>query len=87
MFVFVYFHTCINIFCRFAFSAIWELTPDADIVTVKFGKSVIHSKASLTYAEAQLLIDDKNKNDPLTLGLRGLNRLAKVLKQKRIENG
>ncbi|XP_064637468.1 exosome complex exonuclease RRP44-like [Lineus longissimus] len=72
---------------RFAFSTIWEMTPDADIVNVKFAKSVIHSKASLTYAEAQLLIDDERKKDPLTCGLRGLNRLAKVLKRKRIENG
>lgn len=44
-------------------------------------------QAALTYAEAQMRIDDKDMNDEITLGLRGLNRLAKILKQKRIDNG
>ncbi|KAL5022343.1 hypothetical protein ScPMuIL_001498 [Solemya velum] len=72
---------------RFAFSVIWEMTHDAEIINTKFTKSVINSKASLTYAEAQMRIDDTKQNDPITVGLRGLNRLAKILKQKRIDNG
>ena len=43
--------------------------------------------AALTYAEAQILIDDKSRTDPLSEGLRGLNELAKKLKQRRIEAG
>jgi len=39
---------------RLAFSAIWELTPDAEIVNVRFTKSVIASKAAFTYEEAQI---------------------------------
>lgn len=45
------------------------------------------SQASLTYAEAQMRIDDASKNDDITKSLRGLNKLAKILKRKRIENG
>lgn len=30
-------------------------------------------------------IDDTNKNDDITESLRGLNRLAKIFKRKRIE--
>jgi exosome complex exonuclease DIS3/RRP44 len=41
----------------------------------------------MTNEVAQLLIDDPNKNDDITLGLRRLNYLAKKLKQKRMEQG
>uniref|UniRef100_A0A3B3TXL2 Exosome complex exonuclease RRP44 n=1 Tax=Poecilia latipinna TaxID=48699 RepID=A0A3B3TXL2_9TELE len=72
---------------RFAFSCIWEMNHKAEILKTRFTKSVINSKASLTYAEAQMRIDDANKNDDITESLRGLNKLAKILKKKRIENG
>jgi len=35
-----------------------ELTPEAEIVNVRFTKSVIASKAAFTYEEAQLRKDD-----------------------------
>jgi len=44
---------------RFAFSVVWELTPDAEEVSVEFFKSIIKSRHSFTYAEAQLRIDDR----------------------------
>lgn len=44
-------------------------------------------QASLTYAEAQMRIDDTSKNDDVTKSLRGLNKLAKILKRRRIEKG
>lgn len=72
---------------RLAFSAVWEMTPEGEVLSTVFHKSIIKSRAALTYAEAQARIDDKSKNDDLTLGLRGLNTLAKVLKAKRIANG
>nr|XP_023684750.1 exosome complex exonuclease RRP44 [Paramormyrops kingsleyae] len=74
-------------FHRLAFSCIWEVNQDAEILHTRFTKSVINSKASLTYAEAQMRIDDSNMNDDITKSLRGLNRLAKILKKKRIEKG
>ncbi|XP_045555508.1 exosome complex exonuclease RRP44 [Salmo salar] len=72
---------------RLAFSCIWEINDKAEIVQTRFTKSVINSKASLTYAEAQMRIDDANMNDDTTKSLRGLNRLAKILKKRRIEKG
>lgn len=72
---------------RFAFTVIWEMTDEAKILRKSFFKSIIKSKAALTYAEAQLKIDDKSKNDELTESLRLLNKLAKILKKQRIENG
>ncbi|XP_012678882.2 exosome complex exonuclease RRP44 [Clupea harengus] len=72
---------------RLAFSCIWEMNDNAEILNTRFTKSVINSKASLTYAEAQMKIDDRNMNDDITKNLRGLNKLAKILKAGRIEKG
>ena len=43
---------------RFAFSVIWTITPQADILDVQFCKSVIHSIAALTYGDAQAMLDN-----------------------------
>jgi len=72
---------------RLAFSCIWELTPEAEIVNVHFTKSVIRSKASLSYEEAQDRNDDERMNDNITKSIRILNGLAKKLKKKRIDSG
>lgn len=72
---------------RFAFSCIWEIDENANIIKTKFHKSVIKSKAALTYEEAQIIIDDKNVNDDVAKSLRLLNKLAKILRKRRQENG
>lgn len=72
---------------RFAFSCIWELDNDANVLKTKFHKSVIESKAAMTYEQAQLIIDDKNKNDDIAMSLRRLNSIAKILKRRRTEKG
>lgn len=36
-----------------------ELTPEAEIINVRFAKSIIASKAAFTYEEAQLRKDDR----------------------------
>ncbi|XP_075908327.1 exosome complex exonuclease RRP44-like [Petromyzon marinus] len=51
------------------------------------GVFIVSPQASLTYAEAQLMMDDAGRKDPVTSSLRGLNSLAKILKQRRIQNG
>jgi exosome complex exonuclease DIS3/RRP44 len=72
---------------RLAFSAVWELTPEADIVNVRFHKSVIASKAAFTYEEAQLRKDDASKKDEITQSIRLLNQMAIKLKAKRMQAG
>ena len=76
-----------DVFHRFAFSVIWEINRNAEILSTKFHKSIIKSKAALTYAEAQIRIDDEHQQDAVTKGLRRLNMLAKILKKERIKNG
>lgn len=72
---------------RLAFSVIWELSPSADIVNVRFTKSVIASRAAFTYEQAQLRHDDRHMQDDLTKTIRLLNTLAKQLKAKRMAAG
>lgn len=72
---------------RFAFSCVWEVDHDANIISTDYFKSIIRSRAAMTYEEAQLRIDDKTQNDALAKSLRNLNSLAKKLKKKRLENG
>lgn len=72
---------------RYAFSAIWEMTPDADVVNVRFTKSVIKSREAFSYEEAQLRVEDASQQDDLTKGMRTLLTLSKKLKQKRMDAG
>ncbi|KAI1265751.1 RNB domain-containing protein [Xylariaceae sp. FL1019] len=72
---------------RYAFSVLWELSPSADIVNVRFTKSVIKSREAFSYEQAQLRIDDPSQQDDLTTGMRTLLMLSKKLKQKRMDAG
>ncbi|XP_076762263.1 exosome complex exonuclease RRP44-like protein Dis3 [Xylocopa sonorina] len=72
---------------RLAFSCIWEMDRDANVINTKYCKSIIRSRAAMTYDEAQLKIDDASQQNPLVKSLRTLNSLAKKLKKKRLENG
>ena len=73
---------------RFAFSCIWEVNPiTADFVTTKFCKSIIKSKKAMTYEEAQNRIDDEKDQSELTLSLRRLMKLSRILKSNRRKLG
>ncbi len=72
---------------RYAFSTIWEITPDADVVLASFTKSVILSREAFSYEQAQMRIDDKNASDDLTRSMRTLLLLSQKLREKRMEAG
>ena len=72
---------------RYAFSVIWEITKDADIISSSFTKSVIRSREAFSYEQAQIRIDDKSQKDELTRGMRTLLKLSKKLRQKRMDAG
>lgn len=72
---------------RYAFSVLWEITPNADVVSSTFTKSVIRSREAFSYEQAQLRIDDKTQQDDLTKGMRTLLMLSKKLKAKRMAAG
>ncbi|XP_022855042.1 exosome complex exonuclease RRP44 homolog A [Olea europaea var. sylvestris] len=72
---------------RLAFSVIWEMTPEAEIISTRYTKTIIKSSAALSYVEAQARMDDSRLMDPLTTDLRNMNALAKVMRQRRIDRG
>jgi exosome complex exonuclease DIS3/RRP44 len=73
---------------RFCFSVIWELNPDTlEILDVRFHKSVIHSRAALTYDQAQLMLDNPNDKGDVQDGVRFLNSVAVRLRKKRMDAG
>ncbi|MCP8719273.1 MAG: RNB domain-containing ribonuclease [Asgard group archaeon] len=72
---------------RFAFSVIWEVDEDANIVNVNYMKSIIKSRQAFSYEQAQMRIDDPNQQDELTNSMRILLKLSKKLKQKRLDAG
>ena len=72
---------------RLAFSVIWTMDADANVTKTTFHKTVIKSEGALSYAEAQLRMDDPKMDDALTASLRTLNALAKKLKAARSASG
>jgi len=73
---------------RFAFSVLWEVSPDADIINVDFKKTVIHSIAALTYQQAQTMIDlADDENDAQAGAVKRLAVLARKFRARRIAAG
>eukprot|EP00039_Didymoeca_costata_P030881 m.31903 g.31903 ORF g.31903 m.31903 type:complete len:951 (-) comp8358_c0_seq3:35-2887(-) len=72
---------------RYAMSTLLEMTPSANVVKKTFCKSIIASKHSFMYSEAQSIIDDEDDNTDTAQNLRTLNKLAKKLKAMRMERG
>eukprot|EP00931_Biecheleriopsis_adriatica_P073849 TRINITY_DN4805_c0_g1_i1.p1 TRINITY_DN4805_c0_g1~~TRINITY_DN4805_c0_g1_i1.p1 ORF type:complete len:1041 (+),score=211.65 TRINITY_DN4805_c0_g1_i1:97-3219(+) len=72
---------------RLTFSVLWEITPQAEIIDTKFCKAIIHSKAAMSYAEAQARIDDSKDQSEITLSLRNLLHLTKIIRANRVAAG
>ena len=73
---------------RYAFSVLWEVTPQAEIVDVDFKKSVIHSIAALTYQQAQSMIEQPDdSSDVQACAVKRLAVLARLFRKRRIDAG
>ncbi|CAL1686445.1 unnamed protein product [Lasius platythorax] len=86
---------------RLAFSVIWEMTPDAEIVKHRFAKTVIRSCCQMSYDMAQAMIENPRKtrfkNFPNIKGnytvsslshiMNNLFKLSCQLRNKRFVNG
>ena len=75
---------------RYAFSVLWEVTPDAAVVNVEFKKSVIHSVASLTYQQGQNFIDmpaEEARGNVVAEAVKRLVVLSRKFRKKRLESG
>ena len=77
---------------RYAFTVLWEVTPDAEILNVDFKKTVIHSIAALTYQQAQSFIDqpdnpNSSEEEAQVGAVKRLASLARKFRKKRIDAG
>jgi len=70
---------------RLAYSVFFEMDEKANLVDYKIAKTVIHSNVRFTYQTAQNVID--NKKGKLATELLLLDKLSKVLRKKRQQNG
>ncbi|MBA5629020.1 ribonuclease R [Moheibacter lacus] len=70
---------------KYTFSAVFEMDENAKVINQWYGRTAIHSDRRFTYEEAQEIIEGAEgdfKDEILTL-----DRLAKVLRQKRMKDG
>jgi len=70
---------------RLAYSVLFEMDEKASLIDYSIHKTVIHSDVRFTYQTAQDVID--NKKGALDTELLLLDKLSKVLRKKRQENG
>ncbi|ORM41162.1 Exosome complex exonuclease RRP44 [Babesia sp. Xinjiang] len=71
---------------RLCFSVVWEFDENDTICDTRFVKGIIRSARAFTYKDAQDLIN-ADGSDEITRALKGLDRLAKILRSKRFERG
>lgn len=70
---------------KYTFSAVFELSEEAKVISEWYGRTVIHSDRRFTYEEAQERIETGTGD--LAEEILTLNRLAKILRDNRIHNG
>lgn len=87
---------------KYTFSAIFEVSPTAQVINQWFGRTVIYSDQRFAYEEAQYIIETKDNTIPVDVSITGesyvvsdeiteatlkLDELAKILRKKRMQNG
>ncbi len=70
---------------KYTFSAVFELDDEARVKKEWFGRTVIHSDRKFSYEEAQQRIE--TQEGELAEEILTLDRLAKILRKERIDNG
>ncbi|CAA9202481.1 ribonuclease R [Flavobacterium bizetiae] len=87
---------------KYTFSAIFEVSENAQVINQWFGRTVIYSDQRFAYEEAQYIIETKDSTIPVDISITGesytvsdeitnatlkLDELAKILRKKRMQNG
>ncbi|SOV18413.1 exosome complex exonuclease RRP44 [Plasmodium sp. gorilla clade G2] len=72
---------------RLTYSCIFCFNKNFDIIDISVKKCIIKSNKSFSYEEAQNVIDDKNDESDTAKSLRLLNKIAKHLKEKWLNDG
>ncbi|MDX6190447.1 ribonuclease R [Flavobacterium sp. Fl-318] len=87
---------------KYTFSAVFEVSENAQVINQWFGRTVIYSDQRFAYEEAQYIIETKDHTIPVDISITGssylvsdeivqatlkLDELAKILRRKRMANG
>ena len=78
---------------KLCFSAVFEMNQVAEVKNYRIIRTIIHSNYRFTYEEAQEVIENNGENLSLAVemelidGILVLDRLAKILREKRFKNG
>jgi ribonuclease R len=70
---------------KLTFSAVFEINKEGNIINDWFGETIINSNKRFVYEEAQKIMDDRE--GIYNAELQELNKIAKILRQRRIDNG
>ena len=70
---------------KFSFSAVFEIDENGKVYNEWFGRTVIHSNRRYTYEEAQEIIEGKDGDN--VFEIRTLDKIAKILRKKRLNSG
>jgi ribonuclease R len=70
---------------KYAFSVLFEMTPDGKVMKEWFGKTVIHSDRRFTYEEVQEILEGKSGDHEEVL--RKIDSIAKTYRSKRLKKG
>lgn len=70
---------------KLCYAAVFEMDDQANVLNRWFGRTVIYSDKRFVYEEAQEILE--GKDGPFKEELHTLNRLAKLLKEKRFKEG
>jgi len=71
---------------RLAFSAFIDVAADGTVVGARYARSIIRSRAALTYGQAQAMLDADDGTD-VSRSVNRLAALARVLRRNRQDNG
>jgi hypothetical protein len=78
---------------RYAFSCVWQLSPDGSVEDTWFGRSVIRSRRKLAYGDAQVVLDAADEGaqpdagDDIAAKVLQMWGIAKQLRQRRYASG
>jgi ribonuclease R len=70
---------------KLTFSAVFEMTPEAEVVNRWFGRTVIYSDHRFAYEDAQEVIE--SGKGTLANEVTTLDKMAKILRKKRMQEG
>lgn len=73
---------------RPAFSVVWEMSGDAKIIRTHFCRSLIRSRKSFSYKEANEVLMGTLDTDPVIhSSLGGLMEISRIMRERRLEKG